>query len=236
MKTIAIVLAGGRGRRTGDRRPKQYQELLGKPVLCYSLQAFDEESRVDEIILVCGEGEEEYCGREIVARYGFRKVKKIVSGGEERFHSVQKGLRACDGCDYVLIHDSARPLVDGAIIERCLHYAKKYGAAVAAAKASDTVKISDGECFIESTVDRSKVWLMQTPQAFSCGLIRDAYDRLIRDEERLRDAGVRVTDDTMVAKMYGNTDAYLVENPRPNLKITVPDDFILAEALLKKRL
>ncbi len=231
MKTQAIVLAGGKGKRMGGSTPKQYLMLKEKPVLYYSLKAF-EDSFVDEVILVCGEGEEEYCRKEIVLKYGFSKVIKIVAGGKERFDSVYKGLEASNGCDYVYIHDGARPLVSQYILERCQHYVEKYRAAVAGAKAKDTIKLDDGDGFIESTPDRDRVWLMQTPQVFEYNLIKNSYEKLIKDRDRLISAGVNVTDDTMVAKMYGNVDAKLVENPDPNLKITTPEDRKIAGFLL----
>ena len=231
MKTVAIVLAAGKGKRMGGKVPKQYLELGGRPVVYYSLRAF-EESFIDEVVLVCAEGEEEYCRKEIVIRYGLSKVVKIVTGGRERFNSVHNGLMAASGCDYVFIHDGARPFVTQHVLDRCLHYVEKYRAAVAAVPAKDTVKLENGDGFIKTTPDRSLVWMMQTPQVFDFHLIRDAYDKLVGQEERLRNAGVKVTDDTMVAKMFSDVDAKLVESTYFNIKITTPEDLILAEAIL----
>ncbi|MBQ9504196.1 MAG: 2-C-methyl-D-erythritol 4-phosphate cytidylyltransferase [Lachnospiraceae bacterium] len=232
MKTVAIVLAAGKGRRMGGKVPKQYLELGGKPVIYYSLKTF-EESFIDEVVLVCTEGEEEYCRKEIVIKYGFSKVVKIVAGGRERFNSVYNGLMASNGCDYVFIHDGARPFVTQHVLDRCLHYVEKYRAAVAAVPAKDTVKLENGDGFIKTTPDRSLVWLMQTPQVFDFHLIRDSYEKLTDQEERLRSAGVTVTDDTMVAKMFADVDAKLVESTYFNIKITTPEDLILAEAILQ---
>ncbi|MCR4908984.1 MAG: 2-C-methyl-D-erythritol 4-phosphate cytidylyltransferase [Lachnospiraceae bacterium] len=232
MKTVAIVLSAGTGRRMGGKIPKQYMELAGKPVICHSLEVF-ERSFIDEVILVCGEGYEEYCRKELVIRYGLSKVVKIIEGGRERYHSVYRGLMASGGCDYVFIHDGARPFVTEHLLERCLHYVEKYGAAVAAVRASDTVKIEDGDGFIKETPDRAKVWLMQTPQVFGFKMIREAYGKLIADEARLKNAGVSITDDTMVAKMYAGVDAKLVESSSRNLKITTPQDMVIAEALCR---
>ena len=234
MKTKAVVLAGGRGRRMGTSTPKQYLDLGGRPVIYYSLKAF-EDSFVDNIVLVCTEGDEDYCRREIVIKYGLSKVMKIVAGGRERYDSVLRGVREAGGCDYIYIHDGARPLLSQHLLERCQHYVEKYGAAVAAAPASDTIKIEDGNGFIKSTPDRSLVWLMQTPQVFSYNLVKTAYEKLADSEERLKKAGVSITDDTMVVKMFGGVDAKLVENKECNLKITNPQDMIIAEALLKNR-
>lgn len=215
----------------GSDIAKQYLKLGDKPVLWYALDTF-ERSFVDEIVLVCQEGGEEYCEKEIVERYGFRKVIAVVPGGLERYHSVRNGLEVLSDCRYVFIHDGARPFVTDYVLGRCLHYVEKYRAAVAAVRAKDTVKLENGDGFIDQSPDRDKVWLMQTPQVFEYELIRDCYDKLIRDEMRLKEAGVRVTDDTMVAKMYADVDAKLVESSYDNLKITEPGDLILAEAIL----
>ena len=233
MKVNAIVLAGGRGKRMGSNIPKQYMELCGKPVLYYSLKAF-EDSFIDNVIIVCGAGDEDYVRKEIVIKYGITKVTKIVAGGKERYHSVYNGLIASGGCDYVYIHDGARPLIDQYILERCQHYVEKFRAAVAAAKAKDTIKIENGDGFIKSTPDRSLVWLMQTPQVFEYRLVKDAYEKLIDQESRLLSAGVSITDDTMVVKMFEEIDARLVENPKSNLKITTPEDLEIAAFLMDK--
>ncbi|MBQ6968150.1 MAG: 2-C-methyl-D-erythritol 4-phosphate cytidylyltransferase [Lachnospiraceae bacterium] len=232
MKIDAIVLAGGRGSRMKSRTPKQYLELMGKPMLYYSLKAF-EESFIDNVILVCNEGEEDHCRKDIVIKYGLNKVNKIVAGGRERFDSVYNGLMASDGCDYVYIHDGARPLISQYILDRCQHYVEKYRAAVAAHPAGDTIKLEDGNRFIASTPDRDKVWLMETPQVFEYGLARSAYEKLMASRDRLKDAGVHITDDTMVIKMFENVDAYLVEDKYCNIKVTRPEDMIVAEAMLE---
>lgn len=232
MKCTAVVLAGGQGKRMGAGVAKQYLDLCGRPVIYYALKTF-EESFIDDIVLVCPEGGEEYCSGQIVDKYGFRKVSAIVPGGAERYDSVYNGLKAAEGCDYVFIHDGARPFVSQYVLERCLHYVQKYGAAVAAVKAKDTVKIENGDGFIKETPDRSLVWLMQTPQVFDYKLINECYGKLKAEEQRLRTAGVSVTDDTMVAKMFADVDAKLVESSYDNIKITTPDDMMLAEYIVK---
>ena len=123
-KIVAIVLAAGRGTRMESNIQKQYMLLNGSPLICYSLQAF-QKSRVDEIILVTGAGEEEYCRREIVEPYGFSKVVSIVPGGKERYHSVYEGLKAAGACDYVLIHDGARPCITIDMIQTAIEESKR---------------------------------------------------------------------------------------------------------------
>ncbi len=234
MKNTAVVLAGGSGRRMGYDKPKQYMEICGKPLICYCLETF-EESFVDSIVLVCGRGEEDFCRGQIADKYGFKKIEAIVAGGKERYDSVYNGLCAAGESDNVFIHDGARPFVSQYVLERCLHYVEKYKAAVAAVRSKDTIKIENGDGFVEQSPDRSKVWLMQTPQVFKYKMILECYEKLKRDESRLEEAGVRITDDTMVAKMYADIDAKLVESEYENIKITTPDDIIMAEAILKMR-
>ncbi len=232
MKCAAIVLAGGTGRRMGNTIPKQFMDLNGKPVLYYSLKTFSEAEFIDEIIAVAAEDHIDKVGKDIVDLYGFHKISSVVKGGRERYHSVANGLEALPrDTDYVFIHDGARPFVTAYTIERCLHYAKKYRASVAAVRSKDTIKIADDDSMIRNTPDRGHVWMVQTPQTFEYMLIRDAYRRLLDDEDRLKTAGINVTDDTMVAKMYADVDARLVESTYENIKITTPEDMELAKMI-----
>lgn len=235
MRCAAIILAGGAGRRMGGGIPKQFMELQGKPVLYYSLKTFSDVDFIDEIVIVSSEEYIMKVQREIVDLYGFHKVSVVAVGGRERYASVANGLEALPGyIDYVFIHDGARPFVSSYTIERCLHYAEKYRAAVAGVKSKDTVKIGDDDSMITSTPDRAHVWQVQTPQVFEYQLIRDAYRHLMDDEERLKAAGIAVTDDTMVAKMYGDVDARLVESTYENIKLTTPQDMELARMIVDK--
>lgn len=228
--TAAIVLAAGRGKRMQADRPKQYLLLNGKPILYYSLQVF-ENSPIGEIVLVTGEGEEDYCRREIVERYGIHKVKKIVSGGKERCDSVFSGLKALEDSGLgregiVFIHDGARPFIRPELLERLLKETKKYGACVAGMPVKDTIKIADENGTVVDTPRRELVWQVQTPQVFSYGLIKEAYERM------LESGTVSVTDDAMVIeKMTGHT-IQLMEGGYENMKITTPEDIAIAEALL----
>ena len=235
-KTAAVVLAGGKGRRIGGDTPKQYLEIGGHPLLYYSLKTFSD-SFVDEIYLVCGAGEEEYCSTEIVEKYGFSKVRSIVSGGRERYHSVYNGLRAirctCEGgnsdpCEIVFIHDGARPFVTEEIILRAYNAAVENRAAAVAYPASDTVKMSDDAGFVAETLRRDHIWLMQTPQAFDFYEIYDAYSRLIESEPDILDRGVLITDDAMVLELFSERKVKLVMGDGRNIKVTNPDDLKIA--------
>ena len=141
-KYTAIMLSAGKGSRMGSSVHKQYLLLCGRPVIYYTLKAF-EESPVDEIVLVTGEGEEEYCRKEIVEKYKLHKVTKIVKGGKERYHSVFQGLSACEHTDYVLIHDGARPFIGQEVIRHIMDEVQKKHACIAAVPVKDTIKKVD---------------------------------------------------------------------------------------------
>lgn len=229
-KKVAIVLAAGRGKRMQSDVAKQYLLVKGKPVLYYSLKAF-EDSIMDEIILVTAESEISYCKEEIVDKYGFKKVSKIVAGGKERYHSVHNGLKSCTDAEYVFIHDGARPFVDAGIIERNLTAVCEYGACVTGMPVKDTIKISDETGFVKETPRRDAVWAIQTPQTFRYDLIKKAYDIFLEDEEA-NCKKYSVTDDSMVAELFGGLKVKLVEGSYNNVKITTPEDMLLAETIL----
>lgn len=230
VKIGAVVLAGGQGKRMNSQVQKQYMMLAGRPLISYALEAF-EQSPVDEIVLVVGAGEEAHVRREILKPLNLKKVTAVVPGGKERYHSVYEGLKALDGCSYVLIHDGARPLVTEGIIERAIHGAMEEHACVVGMPVKDTIKISDADGYAAGTPDRALLWQIQTPQAFSYQLVRSAYDQLMADPS----LQIGITDDAMVVETCGQGRVKLVEGSYENLKVTTPEDLVLAEALLKKR-
>lgn len=227
MKITAIVLAAGSGKRMNSNVHKQYLLIKEKPVLYYSLKAF-EQSRVDDIILVVGAGEVDYCKKDIVEKYGIRKVCAIVEGGKERYHSVYEGLKAVSDAEYVLIHDGARPFVSQPIIERAIEGVCEHKACVVGMPVKDTIKIVDDETFANETPDRSRVWMVQTPQAFEYSLIYDAYTKMLTGES----AGI--TDDAMVVERMTDCKVKLIEGSYQNIKITTPEDLDIAEIYLAK--
>ena len=235
MKTVAVVLAAGSGSRMKSDVKKQYLDIGGKPLIYYSLKAF-EESPVDDIVLVVSRGDVEFVRSEIVEKFGFDKVKAIVEGGLYRYHSVRLGLMAAeDDYDYAFIHDGARPFLTKDIILRALDGAKNYGACVVGMPVKDTIKICDEDGFAVSTPNRDRTWMIQTPQTFSFKLIKDLYMRLDREEEELIAKGVNITDDAMVVEYFTDRKVKLVEGSYNNIKITTPEDIPAAEAILGKR-
>lgn len=227
-KHTAIVLAAGKGSRMQSAVPKQYLELCGKPVLYYSLAAF-EESFINEIILVAGKDDISYCKEQIVERYGFQKVTKIIVGGAERYLSVYQGLLAAEEADYIYIHDGARPFVDAAILSDAKACVEQYQACVAGMPVKDTIKIVDAEDFAKETPERKYVWQVQTPQVFSYALVREAYDMLMEDQD-----AYSVTDDAMVVETMLNYPVKLFQASYKNIKITTPEDLQIAELFVQR--
>jgi len=226
-KITAIVLSAGKGSRMGKKVYKQYIELQGKVVLAHTLDAF-EQSDVDEIVLVVGEGETAYVQEEIVQRYGYQKIVQIVTGGRERYDSVYRGLCAGTG-EYVLIHDGARAFITPALINQCIEEVKQYDACVMAVPVKDTIKMVDEKNYAVSTPDRRTMWQMQTPQCFHLKEIWTAYKKML-------DAGdSSMTDDAMVMEQYGNRRVKMTKGSYDNIKITTPDDLIIGEAILHHR-
>ena len=225
-KYAAIVLAAGSGKRMNSQVHKQYLIIQDRPVLYYSLKAF-EDSAVDEIVLVVGKGEEEFCRKEIVDKYGISKVKAIVEGGKERYHSVFEGLKQTSDADYVLIHDGARPFVNQDIIRRCMQEVQKYQACVVGMPVKDTIKIADEEGYAKQTPDRKNVWMIQTPQTFSYALIYEAYEEMLKTED------TAITDDAMVLERIKGKKSKLIEGSYRNIKITTPEDLLIANVYLQ---
>ena len=242
-RCTAIVLAAGSGSRMKSDVAKQYMCLCGKPLIWYALHAIEESSVIDECILVTGAKDISYVKEEIVTRYGFSKVDAVTAGGKERYDSVYQALRViADGKllvpnedGYVFIHDGARPFLTDDILRRCYEEVKLSGACVAGMPVKDTVKIADREGYASQTPDRSFVWQIQTPQVFNTPLIIEAYEKLMREKDRLNAEKIRITDDAMVVETFTDTPVKLVQGSYENIKITTPDDLMIAETFLNKR-
>lgn len=226
-KNIAIVVAAGQGKRMKSATQKQFLEIAGKPLLYYSLKCFQYSSNIDEVILVTGAEDIAYCQETIVDKYGFDKVSKIIVGGKERYHSVYEGLKACEKCGYVFIHDGARPFVDEKIIAKTRDVVGKYRACVSAVKAKDTIKISNEQGFVKQTPNRDQVWVVQTPQVFEYELLYEAYQKCIAKKVE------NITDDAMVVETMTQCKIMLVEGNYRNIKVTTPEDLEIAEILVR---
>ena len=222
----AIVLAAGKGSRMNSDKAKQFMEINGKPLLYYSLKIFDA-SVVDEIVLVTRGSDIDYVREEIVEKYGFQKVKRIVAGGKERFNSVSKGIKACDKRNkIIMIHDSARPCVTNRMILDSISGARRFKACTVAMPVKDTIIIVDEEGFGVETPDRRTLYQIQTPQTFDRKTLEEAY-------ERLRISGdTDITDDTMIVERYLDIKSKMIEGSYENIKVTTPDDIALTEIYL----
>ena len=230
---MAIVIAEGRGTRMNSDIPKQYLPVKGKPVLYYALKAF-QESFIDRIVLVTSLEDVEYCKKNMVEHFGFHKVSDVVAGGKERYHSVWKGLQAAGECDYIFIHDGARPFVTEEILKRAYDSVSEHDACVVGMPVKDTIKIADENGFADSTPKRDHVWMIQTPQVFTGRLIYDAYKTLIEKEKEILRRGIRITDDAMVVETFTDRKVKLVEGSYENIKITTPEDLQVAESFLAR--
>lgn len=219
----AILLAGGKGKRMASSKSKQYIELEGKPILYYTIKHFMNNDLIDDIILVLSEDEIDYCKDEVLKKYNL-KINKIVSGGRERQESVYNGLIAANGTDIVLIHDAARPFVSKRIINDSIKYAERYKAAAPGVMPKDTIKLKNEKNFSVETPDRNKLVSVQTPQAFE-------YNMILKCHRKIKEMGISVTDDTMVVELFGN-NVYIFDGEYTNIKITTPEDMILAKYLV----
>ena len=234
---IAVVLAGGKGSRMKSSIPKQYIMLNDGPVLYYSLKAM-EDSFIDAVVLVCGAQEEEYCQKELIDRYGLKKVVSVVCGGRERYDSVYNGLKEiyrlgiADNNAYVYIHDGARPCIDGELLEECRASVEKYGACVPAVPVKDTIKIVDGEGFSAGTLKRSTLMAVQTPQCFELDKIYRAYSAMSAAASDGNDIS-DITDDAMVAERFADVRVKLCMGSYHNIKVTTPEDITTAGELIE---
>lgn len=219
----AIVLAGGRGKRMNYHKSKQFIEIKGKPVLVYTLEKFIYNKSIDEVILVLPEDEVDYCKKEVLQKYSL-KVDRIVIGGKERQDSVFNALEAMEKANIVLIHDGARPFISEKIIEEGIKYANIYGAAAPVVTPKDTIKIKNEDNISVDTPDRNTLVAVQTPQCFK-------YDEIYQCHRKIKEENAIVTDDTSVVERYGHK-VYLYEGDYTNIKITTPEDLILAERLI----
>lgn len=229
-KITAIVLAAGSGSRMKSKTKKQFMEIKGKPVIWYSLFEF-EKSRVDEIILVTGKEDIDYCKKEIVEKYNLKKIKNVVAGGSERYESVYNGLKEVTG-NIVLIHDGARPLINNEIIERSIEGAIKSDACVVGVPVKDTIKRANKEGYIIDTPNRSELWITQTPQSVKTDLVKMAYKKM-KEELEKGNTTLNITDDAMVVEEFTTKQVRFVQGDYKNIKVTTPEDIDIAELFIE---
>jgi len=223
-KIAVIIAAAGSGNRMGSGIPKQYLEILGKPVLTRAVEAFTENAFIDEIYIVVSRDYEEHCRKEYIGKECFAKVKQIVCGGAERQDSVFAALSVIPAeVDFVLVHDGARPFITDTVIDALVESTARHGAAVAAVPVKDTVKSAVNGVFSE-TLDRSRLYSIQTPQGFDRRLLLTAYGKAFAEN-------FYGTDDAVLVEKMGEK-VYLVKGDYNNIKITTKEDIAMGEAIL----
>ena len=228
MKTKAILLSAGKGTRMNQSVSKQYLMLGNQTILSYSLEQF-QKSSIDEIILVTAQEDMEYVKNNIIIPHKIDKVTKIVAGGQERYLSVYQGLLAAQNCDYVMIHDGARPFLTIDIIEDSIRAVQKYQACAVGVPLKDSIKKLGREGYIVENIERTDVWQVQTPQCFSYPLILGAYEKLLQSD-------IKPTDDTAVVEYFTEVKVKMLMGSYENIKITTLDDLDYGEYLIKKRM
>lgn len=223
MSVIVLIPAAGQGRRMGTAVSKQYLRLADRPVLAHTLALFDSHPLIDAIYVLAPAADCADCRQQIVERYGFAKVRAVVAGGAERQQSVANGLRACGAAedDIVLVHDGVRPFFPAGLIAEVIATAREVGGCVVGMPVKDTIKtVIDGR--IAGTPQREVLWQAQTPQAFPFAVLQRAYAAAERE-------GFRGTDDASLVERLGLPVAMLAGSYR-NIKITTPEDLLLARA------
>ena len=227
-KVVAVVPAGGTGKRMGAGIPKQFLMLDGVPMMLHALRVLERTPGVTEVILVVPKEERDRALSEVVERYGLKKVLKVVPGGATRQESVHHGLNEVDDdVEIVVVHDAVRPFITEDRIERSIEAARRHGGAIVAVPMKDTPKQAGPDRLIQRTLDRTELWLAQTPQTFRRALVVEAYRTAAM-------AHVHATDDAALVERLGHKVA-IVEGSWENIKITTPEDMILAEAILAAR-
>ncbi|HDL04479.1 MAG TPA: 2-C-methyl-D-erythritol 4-phosphate cytidylyltransferase [candidate division Zixibacteria bacterium] len=226
MKTVAIIVAAGRGVRFGGDIPKQFRNIHDRPLLYWTAVQFEKAKSIDEIILVVAEDFLLYANEKVVTRNNFKKLTRIIKGGETRRESVANGLKALSiSTGFVAIHDGARPVIDSADIDNVVDVAKKERAAILARPIADTVKRVESD-FIITSLDRSKLYQAETPQVFQYDLILSAHEKYI--------SGKEVTDDSSLVEALGFKVRTVIP-AKNNLKVTSEEDLQLAELIIKER-
>ena len=224
-KVAAILPSAGSGRRMGRNIPKQFLEIQNKPIFIYTLEKLDSSTLINEIILVV-RTEDVDAVKETVEEWGIKKVSSVVPGGKERQDSVLNGLRILsEEVNIVVIHDAVRPFVSVEKIEEVIKVAREKDAAILAIPVKDTIKRGENGC-VEATLNRNFLWSVQTPQAFKTDLIKRAFEKARKD-------GIYATDDSSLVERLGYP-VYIVKGEEKNIKITSPEDLLIAEVFVKK--
>ena len=223
-----IIAAAGMSNRMGSKINKQFIVIDNKPILAHTIEKFEACKYVDEIIVVSKEQEVEYCRKEIVRKYGYRKVTNIIKGGKERQDSIYNGIMALnEGTDIVLTHDGARPFVRMESIINGIKGALEHGACVFGVPLKDTIKVIEENNQVHHTPNRALLWAAQTPQCFRIELLKEGYEYAIAE-------GILGTDDSSLVEKTGYP-VKMIMGTYDNIKITTPEDLVVAESIAKEK-
>lgn len=223
-KSCVIIVAAGKGKRMGTKCAKQFLDLNGKPVLAHTLDKFEINQNIDNIIIVVGEEQKEYCERNILKKYMYKKVSAVVEGGKERQDSVYNGLKSIPkDTSIVLVHDAVRPFIEQKQIDNVIITATEKKACALAVPVKDTIKYVNEDNVIEQTPDRNRLWAVQTPQGFTYDILIKAYEHAIK-------YNYIGTDDAALVEVIH--DVHIVEGSYKNIKITTKEDLDYGKVLL----
>ena len=223
MGVTAIIAAGGKGMRMGADKNKVFLELAGKEILVRTIDVFENNSLISDIVIVTGKEDIEECNK-LIKKHGYNKINAVTAGGNTRRESVCRGLKYAKQ-EIIAVHDAARALVTDEIIRSVVTAAERYGAAAPGVLCNDTLKKADSDGFIEATVDRSTVYQIQTPQVFKRDIILEAHESA---------GDFEATDDCVLAEKMG-VKIKITAGSYENIKLTTPEDMIIGENILKRR-
>ncbi len=225
MKVTAIIPAAGKGKRMLHTVPKHFIRIEDRPVLAYTLDVFERCPDVNQILVVSRSGEEKYCLNEVVEKYGYRKVLKVVIGGDRRQDSVYSGMKELDeDTDIVVVHDGVRPFVSQSVLSEAIRLAMFTDGVVTAVHVRDTIKDVGSDGIIRCTPDRSALWYAQTPQVFKKRILDEAFVRAYNDK-------FTATDESSLVERLGYK-VKVIEGSPDNIKITTREDLLFAEVIL----
>jgi len=228
MSNWAIITAAGKSTRFGGALPKQFHEVAGKPLLAWTIEAFEKAKLIEQIVVVAAEEFQLFVTKNVIECCKLRKVSKVVTGGKSRQISVFNALKFLPATTKIVaIHDGVRPLVLPGDIDKVVEAAISHKAALIAVPVKETVKQVDGG-LINRTLERDKIWLAQTPQAFEYKLIREAHEQCRGDDS------TSVTDDSLLVEQMG-IQVRVIEPSGPNTKVTTPEDMAYIETILRMR-
>lgn len=226
MKVSAIIAAGGIGKRMGSSGPKQYIELLGKPIICHTLDRFREVPEITEVVITVPSGFVNSFVEEIIRPYNYPADWRVTQGGTHRQDSVRNGLALVSSdCDIVVVHDGVRPFITPRLIKKSIEVASSAGAVIVAAPIKETIKRVGLDLDVEETVNRKNLWGAQTPQTFRASLLREAVEVAYKNN-------FLGTDDASLVERLG-IKVRVIEGDSKNIKITTPDDLVVASAIAR---